>query len=96
MKNLIGKTATSEWRTIETIPKDGRSILVRFAGGSCYVCYWDSWPVGGENPQVYGGQTVVQGSPPDEYDSGWVIDGTISVIYEEPIAWAEINTGGVK
>jgi hypothetical protein len=90
---LLQRLAAGTWKPMHEAPKDGTHILIRFEGGLVQVCYWDEWEVGGEQPQVYGGQTqtVVQGSPPDEWESGWVIAGDPFVqIHEEPIAWAEI------
>jgi hypothetical protein len=88
---LLQRLAAGTWKPMHEAPKDGTHILIRFEGGLVQVCYWDEWEVGGEQPQVYGGQTVVQGSPPDERESGWVPAGDRFVqIYEEPVAWAEI------
>jgi hypothetical protein len=89
--NLLRYLAAGTWKPMDEAPKNGTYILIRFKSGLVQVCYWDEWEVGGEQPQVYGGQTVVQGSPPDEWESGWVPAGDRFVqIYEEPVAWAEI------
>ncbi len=36
---MLDVAAASQWRPIETAPKDGAEILV-FAAGSCYVVGW--------------------------------------------------------
>jgi len=93
--HMLQSLAAGTWKPMDEAPKNGTHILIRFKSGLVQVCYWDEWEVGGEQPQVYGGQTVVQGSPPDEWESGWVIAGDPFVqIHEEPIAWAEILAGG--
>jgi hypothetical protein len=92
-ERLLQRLAAGTWKPMHEAPKDGTHILIQFTGGLVQVCYWDEWEVGGEQPQVYGGQTqtVVQGSPPDELESGWVIAGDpITRVSGDPIAWAEI------
>jgi len=84
--------ATGPWQSMDDAPKDGTAVLLRFKNGFCQVCYWAEWEVGGESPQVYGGQTVIQGSPPDGLESGWIVNGDdVCVIMDEPIAWARLT-----
>jgi hypothetical protein len=42
-KEFFTHIATGPWQPMDSAPKDGTPILVRFESGLCLVCSWDSW-----------------------------------------------------
>lgn len=78
LESVLASRTTLPWNR-GPAPKDGSIILADF-GGTYHVCWWDSWPVGGETPSGND-----PGAPPDGYESGWVTDG--DNVDGEPVAW---------
>jgi hypothetical protein len=81
MADELEKVAAGPWQPMETVPKDGTAVLLKFKSGFYQVCYWDEWETAGDQEN---------GDQP-EWDSGWVINGdSRAVIMAEPVAWAEL------